>query len=310
MRTMFQFKSSRIIFLLTIFFISCNQEDPITETEQKIHETFYVIDKGGNDLTKTTITTCAKNEVLLQSATAGIEVGNTKYKTLNTYVYQSLEGITINAYYYIDDNLGLPGQIRIIFEGQEFLFKDVNPVGTVSQTFSYPENWQPGDELNYQVDQTVYLSPVSVISNFQLLPLCEINIGDNLLGGIVAYIYQPGDEEYIDGETHGIILNTYDSFSGNWYDSTDWANNLNSSGYNDWSLPTIEESEILMVNFSNYFDYSDLYYYGYWSSTDYASNVNFAYAGTLSGLFGSPNFSPQPIDKSTSSLLSRVVRYF
>ena len=311
MRTVFQFKSRLMVFLSAIIFISCSQEEPILETEQNSEfETFYEIIKGDNNLTKTTASACAKENVLLQSATAGIEVGSSKYKTLNTFVYQDLEGITISARYLIDNNLGLPAQISLYLEDKEVVFKDKTPGALVSHTFPYPDNWEPGDELNYKVDQTVYLSPISVTSAFQLLPLCEINVGENLFGGIVAYIYQPGDEKYVEGETHGIILNPDSSFEGNWFDAVEWVSNLNYNNYNDWSLPNIEELEILMNTYPLNFSYVNTLNYGFWSSTEYDALEGFAYIGTYTGLISSDDFQPQPLNKSTGGTLTRVIRHF
>ncbi len=38
----------------------------------------------------------------------------------------------------------------------------------------------------------------------------SLNIGDSYLGGVLAYIYQPGDLEYVAGEIHGIVATQSD----------------------------------------------------------------------------------------------------
>jgi len=38
----------------------------------------------------------------------------------------------------------------------------------------------------------------------------SLNIGDSYLGGVLAYIYQPGDLEYVAGEIHGIVATQND----------------------------------------------------------------------------------------------------
>lgn len=311
MRTLYQFKLSLKFLFVALIFFSCSPEESILETEQsaKKFKSFYEIEKGDNSLNKSTIATCAKENVLLESAVAGIYLNGGKSKTMNTYLIQGIDGITISAYYYIDADLSLPARINISLGNEEFLFKDVGRGQTVSHKFSYPEGWQAGDELSYQIDQTVYLAPISVVGNLQLLPLCEINIGENLLGGIVGYIYQPGDEGYIEGETHGIILNHTASFSGNWFDSNEWVNNLDTNNYYEWSLPTIDELEILMSDFPSYFYYNDFLYYGYWSSTNYDLIEGWAHIGSLSG-FITTTFSSRQIDKSNALVLARAVRYF
>ncbi|AVR45425.1 hypothetical protein C7S20_09160 [Christiangramia fulva] len=313
-RGLFSFALSAMIFTLII---SCSKQEPIPETQQNNeYETFYEIIKEKTNLNKSLTETCAKNNVLLESAFAGINVGGGKFKTLSTKVYQGYEGVTISAYYVIDDNLGLPARISISFGNDKVLFEDVTQGEGVSYTFDYPENWQPGDDLNYRIDQTVYLSPVSVSSSIQLLPLCEINIGENLLGGLVAYIYQPGDEGYVEGETHGIVLSTLlpSTKIASWNDAIEWATNLTTNNYSDWIVPTIDELELLMPLYSTYFGYDNIRNYGYWSRTESESNPDSAYGGTLIGGSllggGQKEFNAQLFSKSNSGLLVRAVRYF
>ena len=311
---MFEFKSCLLVLLGAFIFVSCSKEEPTLETEQRTSkfEPFSEIVKETSDLTRNTEQSCIADMQLLESGYAGVTSGSGKYKTMIAGVYQSFNSITINATYVIDSDLeNLPARISISLENEEILFDDVIPGETISHSFDYPENWHAGDELNYQIDQKVYLAPISIVSSFQLLPYCEINIGDSILGGLVAHIYQPGEEGYVEGETHGIILNTSTSISGNWYDATEWANNLNNNSYNDWSLPTIEELELLMTDLPQYFEYDNLYYYGYWSSTNYEPIDGWAYAGTLTGKFLEPLvYAPQPFDKSNTALYARAVRYF
>lgn len=99
-----------------------------------------------------------------------------------------------------------------------------------------------------------------------------MQIGDNTLGGIVAYLYQEGDTGYISGEEHGFVVSsadigqTYWGCSGNMNASgialgTGYQNtlniinncpdentaaklcvNYNGGGYTDWVLPSNDEA--------------------------------------------------------------------
>lgn len=126
----------------------------------------------------------------------------------------------------------------------------------------------------------------------------SVSVGDNYEGGLVAYVFQPGDPGYKEGETHGILISQYDQSSG-----AEWGCENNSisgadgtvlgtgnqntvdiitgcptsgtaaricydlvlDGYDDWYLPSKEELNKIYVN-KTLIGMSDNFYY--WSSTE------------------------------------------
>lgn len=124
-------------------------------------------------------------------------------------------------------------------------------------------------------------------------------LGDSLGGGIVVYIFQQGDNGYVENEFHGIIAdfsftnNTIwgcESFSmntstdiGTGADNTDYiinncfapffaaksCSNYNNNGYSDWVLPSIDDLEQIFANESLW----NVNFSGnYWSSSQQSSN--------------------------------------
>lgn len=142
-------------------------------------------------------------------------------------------------------------------------------------------------------------------------------------GGIVFYIYQPGDNGYVAGETHGLIASFTDQAN-----LTDWGCQSNTwiggtseligfgrssteaivngcsepgiaaqvcydlymNGYNDWYLPT--SSELLKLFDQRFIiqGFTQINTYWYWSSSEYSEMGGIGYALAVDMVQGITSF--------------------
>jgi hypothetical protein len=161
-----------------------------------------------------------------------------------------------------------------------------------------------------------------------------VSVGQSYQGGVVGYVYQPGDTGYVAGETHGIIASTADISNGiiwnnNSFNITTTTGNvlgtgltntnlivsslgnsfnyaakicfdLVQGGYSDWFLPSWDELQKLYDNKSLIGGFTSNYY---WSSSKEDDTGHIAF--TLS--FGVQNM--QYVSGLNTNYV-RAVRYF
>lgn len=136
------------------------------------------------------------------------------------------------------------------------------------------------------------------IGENEKLDMSKLKVGDNFQGGKIVYIYKEGDTGYKDKQTHGIIVAFSDlAYSYTWYNGVNVITgakyegigkgltnttliinsqgageyaaracmDLESGGYSDWVLPTIDELNLL---YENKDIIGNFVLYSYWSSTE------------------------------------------
>lgn len=165
--------------------------------------------------------------------------------------------------------------------------------------------------------------------SFTTLP--NLAVGQSYQGGVIAYIFVPGDNGYIAGQTHGLIAtSTNQSTGAQWgcsgtsiggtsttlgtglanttaivsgcsttTNAASLCNNLTSGGYTDWYLPSRDELTKLYTNRTIIGGFNNV---SYWSSSQSGSttawSINFSTGA-------SSNTSTK-----TTSLYVRAIRQF
>lgn len=167
------------------------------------------------------------------------------------------------------------------------------------------------------------LSFITAVSN--------LIVGQSYQGGTIAYIFVPGDNGYVTGQTHGLIATTSNQSTGaQWgcsgtsiagtstalgtgaanttaivngcsssISAAALCNNLTSGGYTDWYLPSREELNKLYINKTSIGAFSNA---SYWSSSQAGSttaySINFSTGAGIS------------TSTKTNSMYVRAIRKF
>jgi hypothetical protein len=98
-----------------------------------------------------------------------------------------------------------------------------------------------------------------------------LRIGDNYGGGKVVWIFQPGEQGYVEGQTHGLVAATEDIGNGTtWTTAVKLCREYRGGGFSDWRLPDKNELNRLFMSKSTTGGFRERQYY--WSSSESDKN--------------------------------------